>query len=333
MWQSRGVTSSLFLPLSWLFRAATSFRRLLFRVGWKHSTRLSVPVIVIGNITVGGTGKTPLVIALVKALVKAGFHPGVLSRGYRGSGTTEGSAIEVEQADVARFGDEIVLIKEHTGVPAAVGRRRAAAGEFLLGRHPEIDVLVADDGLQHYALARTVEVAVFDARGAGNGRLLPAGPLREPIGRLATVDAVVFNEAPHGAAQLGLALLVPSPPAFRMELTALDATQLVDPSRKVPLSQLQDQTLLAAAGIGAPERFFAMLARAGLRCAQLPLPDHFDYRIDPFRGRSEQMILITEKDAVKCRHLNDARLWVVPVEAILEEKFVSFVLEKLRAWR
>jgi tetraacyldisaccharide 4'-kinase len=214
-----------------------------------------------------------------------------------------------------------------------VGRRRAAAGQFLLGRHPELDVLIADDGLQHYALARTVEVAVFDARGAGNGRLLPAGPLREPIGRLATVDAVVFNEAPHGAAQLGLERLVPSPPTFQMQLAALDATQLVDPSRRVPLSQLRDQTLLAAAGIGAPERFFAMLARAGLRCAQLPLPDHFDYRIDPFRGRSEQLILITEKDAVKCRHLNDARLWVVPVEAILEEKFVSLVLEKLRAWK
>ena len=330
-WRTRGVVSTLLLPLAAVYGAITALRRALFAWGVLATHRLPVPVVVVGNITVGGTGKTPLVISLIEALQKAGLKPGVISRGYRGRYADHAAWAEVLTSDAGRFGDEIVLVRERTGVPAAVGKQRAQACRGLLAAHPLLDVLVCDDGLQHYGLARDLEIAVFDERGIGNGRLLPAGPLRESLARLRSVDAVVGN----GVGKAELAVLAAGaraqPPCFHMELQAIVAYQLVDPSRRTPLASFQGQRLAAAAGIGAPERFFATLRKAGLSFYSMALADHFDYATNPFAGRPEDTLLITEKDAVKCRQMHDPRLWVVPVEAILEHSLVTLVLEKIHA--
>lgn len=332
-WQTRGFVSALLLPVACVFAALAAFRRLLFRLKLLNATRLPVPVVVVGNITVGGTGKTPLVIALIRLLQAAGFHPGVVSRGYGGSYRRQHALAEVSGPDAAFYGDEIVLIQERCGgIPAAVGHKRAHAAQALLKAHTRIDVVVCDDGLQHYGLARDIELAVFDERLTGNGRRLPAGPLRESADRLSSVDAVVFNGAAGPAYQALCALARPTP-CYRMVLGASFAYQLIDPSCREPLTHFVGRHLLAAAGIGVPERFFTMLESLGLAVERLPLPDHFDFRVDPFAARLEPWILITEKDAVKCKQFSDPRLWVVSVDAVIEDALVSLVLEKLRAWK
>lgn len=326
-WAQRGAISTLLVPLAWLFAAASGLRRTLYRRGWFASKRFAVPVIVVGNVMVGGSGKTPLVIALVELLRAHGFQPGVVSRGYRGRYSTAGGAAHlVASDDAATYGDEVVLIRRRTGVALAVARRRVRAVALLLASHPEIDAIVCDDGLQHYALARDVELVVFDERGAGNGRLLPAGPLREPVARARLAQALILNGGvppPRGLERI--------PPHFGMDLVPGLAYALDDPKRQRPLSALAQTRVLAAAGIGQPARFFAMLAAHGVRCETLALPDHFDYRRNPFLDSAADCILITEKDAVKCLHLDDARIWVVPVAARLDDAFASFLWEILRA--
>ncbi|MGA2551799.1 MAG: tetraacyldisaccharide 4'-kinase [Burkholderiaceae bacterium] len=323
-WSHRGWVSTLLLPLAALFSLLAGASRMSYRFGWRTPTRLPVPVIVVGNITVGGTGKTPLVISLIEQLRRAGRHPGLISRGYRGRYSKEVSWAEVEGHDATYYGDESVLVHARTGAPAAVGQARAQAAHELLTLYQEIDVLVCDDGLQHYALARDCEVAVVDDRGLGNGRRLPSGPLREGSDRLQQVDALMFN----GPIDATLAKQA-NVPTFSMTLKAQLAYQLVAPGELRALSEFQGQKLAAFAGIGAPERFFAMLRSEGLSFDAVPLPDHFDFRVNPFEGRSEDAFLITEKDAVKCWHLRDARIWVAPVDALIGEDFVSLVLEKI----
>ncbi|MDO9219361.1 MAG: tetraacyldisaccharide 4'-kinase, partial [Lacisediminimonas sp.] len=285
---------------------------------------LPVPVIVIGNVFVGGTGKTPLVIWLVRMLCEAGWRPGVISRGYGGSKQVPQQVVAGVAAGQA--GDEPVLIASRTGRPVVVGRDRVAAAELLLRLHPDIDIIVSDDGLQHYRLPRQLEIAVFDRRGAGNGWLLPAGPLREPATR--PRDFTVINGA---ASAPGVA----AGSAWRMALEPDDAWQLVDPARRMPLVPLcAGRPVLAAAGIGDPGRFFAMLAAIGLQFDALPLPDHYPFERNPFEGKAAHIILVTEKDAVKCANnaalSTDARLWVVPVTAALDGPLIERILERLR---
>lgn len=321
-WLSRGPLAWLLLPVSLIFRVIVACRRWLYRSGMLRSCSLPVPVIVVGNVFVGGTGKTPFVIWLTRALAAAGHHPGIISRGYGGSGIVE----EVLPDSAAgQAGDEPVLIASRTGCPVVVGRDRVAAARLLLQRHPGIDVIVSDDGLQHYRLPRQVEIAVFDTRGAGNGWLLPAGPLREPAGRMR--DFTVINGAATAPGVAGQ--------AWRMSLEPGNAWQLADPQRRMPLALLcAGRNVLASAGIGNPARFFDMLAAIGLQFQALPLPDHYAFERNPFEGRPEEIILITEKDAVKCRGNTaldgDARLWVVPVTAALEAPLVQRILERLR---
>jgi tetraacyldisaccharide 4'-kinase len=330
-WLRRGPLAVALYPLSLLFRALAALRRLLFRAGVLASERLPVPVIVVGNIFIGGTGKTPLTIWLVEQLRAAGMRPGVISRGHGGAG--EGGPREVAPGSAAReVGDEPLLIAHRTGCPVVVGRRRAQAGRYLLERHPEVDVLVTDDGLQHYALQRDVELVLFDGRGVGNGWTLPAGPLREPASRRRDVTVVNTPELTPA-----LAAAVGGRP-WQMRLAGGHAEQLRDPSRRIPLAELAAATggkrIAAAAGIGNPGRFFAMLKSAGLAIDELPLPDHHDFLDDPFRGLDAELILITEKDAVKCRQLehlnNDPRLWVVPVAAQIDPALAAHIVEKCR---
>ena len=316
----RGPAAWLLLPLALLFGLLARLRRAGFRTGLFSSQKLPVPVVVVGNIFIGGTGKTPFVIWLLDALRRAGFHPGVVSRGH-GAQADVPRVVE-ENAQAADAGDEPLLIARR-GCPVVVGRRRVEAGRLLIERFPEVDVIVSDDGLQHYALQRDIEIVLSDARGEGNGWLLPAGPLREPPTR--GRDFSIVNSAPAAA------------PAWRMDLAPGTLTRL-DGRGETTLAALAGQgqqrlRITAAAGIGNPERFFSMLRGAGLRFDAMPLPDHFDFDGFTFAGSKADAILITEKDAVKCRHVpalaQDARIWVVPVAAQLDAALAAQIVEKL----
>lgn len=318
-WQRKGAFAWAMTPLACLFGTVAALRRATFALGWREQVDVGVPVVVVGNVTVGGTGKTPTVIALVEALRAAGFTPGVISRGYGSSGTEPRPVTSVSSASQA--GDEPVLIARRTSAPVWVARDRVACAKALRAAHDDVDVIVSDDGLQHYRLARTVELVVFDQRLGGNGFLLPAGPLREPLSRRR--DATLVNN-PFDRA------LPPWPNTFALSLSPGEAWHLDDPSRRRPLSQFAGERVLAAAGIGAPERFFATLRAAGLAPATRALPDHYAFHDNPFVDESADAILVTEKDAVKLNAWRDARIWVVPVEATLPARLIALVVEKLR---
>lgn len=328
-WQRRGLIAWLLLPLSLLFLLLTTLRRQLYALGWLASSRVPVPVIIVGNIFVGGTGKTPLTIWLVQALRDAGWVPGVISRGYGASNAAP--RLVGPDALPQEVGDEPVLIARRAGCPVMVGRNRVAAAQALLSACPDINILVSDDGLQHYALQRDIEIVLFDGRGTGNGWLLPAGPLREPASRKR--DFTLVN-SPQPVAGM-------PPAAITMQLAGTMAERLADPLHAVALGSLGQRgsagnppKIVAAAGIGNPGRFFALLRNAGLHCTEMPLPDHYDFSANPFAGIDADLILITEKDAVKCSRIdalkNDPRLWVVPVTAQIDRALLDQLLEKIR---
>jgi tetraacyldisaccharide 4'-kinase len=324
-WLRRGPLACALWPLSLLFGGLTALRTGLYQAGVLTSERLPVPVVVVGNIFIGGTGKTPLTIWLVEVLRAAGYTPGVISRGHGGAdGVPRAVTAASDPRDV---GDEPVLIARRAKVPMVVGRRRAEAGRALLAAHPGVDILITDDGLQHYALQRDVELVLFDGRGPGNGWLLPAGPLREAVSR--PRDFTIVNAPELTPA---LASSVGGMP-FRMQLDGGFAEPLAG-GASVPLAALAGKRIVAAAGIGNPGRFFSMLRRAGLELQELPLPDHHDFLDDPFAGVDADCILITEKDAVKCGQIenlkNDPRLWVVPVTAQLDAALAEQIVEKCR---
>jgi tetraacyldisaccharide 4'-kinase len=296
-------------------------RRALYRVGLLRAESLPVPVVIVGNITVGGSGKTPLVIHLASALRVLGRHPGIVSRGYRGDAT---SVAEVTAAsDPAAVGDEPLLLARRAGCPVFVGRDRPAAARTLLAGYPQCDVILADDGLQHYRLQRDVEIAVFDERGTMNGWCLPAGPLREPVARVAQVDAVVLN----GTA------VPPAPtfdrPVFVMHLLGESFHRLDDPRITCGAADLAGGILHAVAGIGAPQRFFARLREMGLDFAGHSFLDHHNFSADDLAFAGDA-ILTTEKDAVKLTRLSlSLPVWVLPVTADVSPDLAAFVLEKL----
>lgn len=307
----------LFAPLSAIYAGLSGLNRLLAK-----PRRLPVPVVVVGNITVGGAGKTPLTLWLAEQLRRRGWHPGVVSRGYGRSGDAVRPVLADSTPD--EVGDEPLLIARRSGIPVWVGRSRAAAGEALLGAHPEVDVVLCDDGLQHHALARDVELAVFDARGIGNGWRLPVGPLREPLSRLGSVDAVVANGLPAGA--------LSSPvPRFDMTLRPGNFYRLDDPAQTCGADALRTRGKLhALAGIGNPQRFFATLKALGLDCETHPFPDHHRYTAADLAFADGGILLMTEKDAVKCTNLPMGEAWVLPVEAELSPALIDHIVEKLR---
>src|SRR5471030_1062920 len=332
-WLRRGPLACALWPVSLLFRALSGLRYRLYLKGVFKSSRLPVPVVVVGNIFIGGTGKTPLTIWLVQALQQAGFRPGVISRGHGGA-ARDSEARTVTPASLPRdVGDE----------PLMVGRDRAAAGRALLAAHPQVNVIVTDDGLQHYALQRDVEIILFDGRGVGNGWLLPAGPLREAPSRRR--DFTVIN-APQIDARLAASVgatmttsvgaSVADQAPVQMTLAGDHAEQLIDRGNRRALADLNQPGLriAAAAGIGNPARFFGMLKGAGLAVTELPLPDHHDFLDRPFQHLQADLILMTEKDAVKCAQIDelkdDPRLWVVPVTARINAALADLIVEKIR---
>lgn len=331
-WTRKSFWRFLLLPLSWLFRFAIGLRRFAFRQGWLTSERLPIPVIIVGNITIGGSGKTPLVIWLVDHLRAAGYVPGVISRGYGGS---EPGPFEVGPlSDAQQVGDEPVLIATRTEVPLFIGRDRVVAGRALLAAFPDCDVIVSDDGLQHYRLQRTIEIAVVDGEARfGNGRLLPAGPLREPVNRLRSVDFVVVNEVNNDRArassQLASPGMMPAEPVS-MHVSGQVFYNAKDPDWHVLAGDIRGQTLHAVAGIGRPQRFFDHLRKLGLSVVEHPFPDHYSYREEDFAFGADAIVLMTEKDAVKCRSFARETWWVLAVTASLDERFGANLLAKLR---
>jgi len=288
-------------PLAALYGAVSTR---LARQRQAAAVRLPVPVIVVGNIAVGGTGKTPFVLWLVQRLRERGWRPGVISRGYGGHAPAYPLRVG-PSTDAARAGDEPALIARRLGVPVAVAPDRVAAARLLLDAG-EADILVADDGLQHYRLARDLEICVVDgSRGLGNGALLPAGPLRETPQRLQQVDLVVVNGGGWSS---------PREPAVEMRL-ALGQAEALDGGGRRPLADFAGRRVHAAAGIGNPERFFTALRAAGIEVIPHPFPDHHRYRADELAFTPELPLLMTEKDAVKCRELARPDWWCVPAEA------------------
>jgi tetraacyldisaccharide 4'-kinase len=348
-WQRRGGGALIFLPLALLFAAVCALRRALYGAGILRPWRAGVPVIVVGNITAGGTGKTPLVIEVVQLLRDAGRSPGVVSRGYGRVPPTDRDPRGVVRvlpgvATPEYFGDEPVLIARRTGVPVYLSPDRPAAARALLQAHPEVNVLVSDDGLQHYALARDVEIAVVDGeRGFGNGLPLPSGPLREPVSRLAKVDCAVVNMGSRGRDAPGLndireapGLIMDDVPAPRQFAMRLGHERFVSfsGSEAAPAEfalATRGRRIAAVAGIGYPARFFAHLARLGLLAESRAFADHHHFQPSDLKLPGYDLVVMTEKDAVKCAAFADERMWFLRVEAILPPEFEAFLLDTLAA--
>jgi tetraacyldisaccharide 4'-kinase len=298
------------LPLSAIYAAASRLRRLSYVKQWRRSTTLSRPVIVIGNLSVGGAGKTPLVCWLAVRLTEQGFRPGVVTRGYGGS--SRRAQLVQASDDSNGVGDEAIMLARRTGVPIAIGRDRPAAAQLLIDAG--CDVIVSDDGLQHYALARDCEIIVVDGeRRFGNGRLLPAGPLREMPGRLKEADAVVVNGGP---AVIGGHVSLAG--ALRVRLEAINAIALRYGTAK-PLSEFAGRSVHAVAAIGNPPRFFKMLESLGIQVIAHALPDHARLRADDISFADDLPVLMTEKDAVKCTEIAGPHHWYVPVSVVFDD--------------
>lgn len=295
-YQPRSWISRLLIPFSLLYRLAVTLRRSAYALGLKKNRQFSTLIIVIGNITVGGSGKTPLAIWLVNYLKKQGFQPGLVSRGYGGK-TKNRPQVVTPNSNPRVVGDEAILLAR-TGCPMVVSVNRPAAIEHLL-KNFSCNIVISDDGLQHYSLSRDIEIAVIDSdRQFGNGLCLPAGPLREPKSRLNTVDFFVAKQ-----------------------LCPVKIYQLKNPEKKINFEELQGKTIHAVAGLGNPQSFFHQLELLGAKVIKHAFPDHYFYQKKDFQFRDDKIILMTEKDAVKCKQFNNERLFCLSVALEVPEKF------------
>lgn len=318
-WYGRVRVPWYLLLLSALFRGIGTLRGLAYRLGLFHRVRLPVPVLVIGNLTLGGTGKTPLTEAVVQALAARGWKPGIVLRGY--GGRERGPHRVQPGDDAARVGDEALLLAHRAGVPVAVGVDRAAAG-LLLIEQAGVDLIVADDGLQHLRLARDVEVLVIDGRRRfGNRRVLPAGPLREPIGRLKSLPLRVVNGGN------------PEPGELAMRVRPIALRELASGQRRPPES-FSGQRAHAVAGIGDPERFFLTLDELGIKIQRHPFPDHHAFRAEDLAFGDGLPVIVTEKDAVKLTGLTlPTPVWVLEVRVGVPPALIEQIDQQLRAVR
>ena len=315
-WYTKNKLAIVLLPLSLLFRLITIVRRFCYRVGIFTVYEVSVPVIVVGNINVGGTGKTPLVIWLANHLKKEGYTPGIISRGYGGNAQSWPQQVRSD-SDPRVVGDEAVLLARGTQCPVAVAPNRVAAAASIL-QHEHCDIIISDDGLQHYALHRDLEIAVVDGmRRFGNGFYLPAGPLREPRKRLRSVDLVVAN----GQAAAN---------EFSMALLGKEVINVRDRKLKRSLLEFRGKEVHAIAGIGNPSRFFSYLRLLGMKVVEHAFPDHHAFTQQDLSFAENKIIMMTEKDAVKCTRYCHVDSWYVAVEANMEPEFSNKLREKVK---
>lgn len=314
-WYQPGFLVWLLLPLSWLFCAVAVTRRKLYQLNVKKSYSADAPVVVIGNIVAGGSGKTPLLISICEYIKQQGFKPGVVSRGYGGTVTGLKQLHDDDQAELV--GDEPMMIYQRTRVPVVVGPDRAAAVNYLLDNN-KCDIVLSDDGLQHYRMRRDIEIAVVDTnRRFGNGFCLPAGPLREPVSRLAEVDLVVYNGTSTGGAENC---------CYTLEIVEL---YRLGSGESSSLASFTGKSVHAVAGIGNPERFFTQLRDNDIDVVEHAFSDHHRYQQDDFSGWDDGCIIMTEKDAVKCSSLSLPDAWVVRVEAQMTDMLESQLSSKL----
>lgn len=307
VWYGEQPIGALLVPIGWGYAAAMQLRRVAYKLGVVPVRKLTVPVIVVGNLTVGGTGKTPLVIWLAHFLMRAGFRPGIVSRGYGGRATMWPQQVRPDSSPQV-VGDEPVLIARRTQCPVAVAPRREVAARELV-QHTQCDIVLCDDGLQHHALARDIEIVVIDGdRRFGNGRCLPAGPLREPVSRLSSVDMVVANGRAHKHEYL-------------MEFDYLPLRGVRDESRRVELATLRGRDVHAVAGIGNPARFFSHLRSGEVHIIKHVFPDHHFFAAGDLDFGDDLPVVMTEKDAVKCGQIAGDNVWYLPVEAKMPGSF------------
>ncbi|MGB4811529.1 MAG: tetraacyldisaccharide 4'-kinase [Methylophilaceae bacterium] len=325
-WQTTSFWHIVLIPLSWVFGLLVYVRKAFYRLGWLKSTKLPVPVIIVGNISVGGTGKTPFVIWLAEQLQLSGCQLGIISRGYGGNAkqVTEVNA----DSHPLEVGDEPVLIAKRTHCPIFVGADRVAAGQALLSAYPQCNLLISDDGLQHYRLQRDVEIALINSNDAfGNQQLLPAGPMREKISRLKGVDAIVDS---------GITVKQKDywPPLYNMQLQGVTFERVDGVVGQQSAGYFKDKELMAIAGIGKPERFFKQLSTLGLQFEQQAFADHHAYNVQDLAPFAHKTLLMTEKDAVKCQQLKLSEAWYLPVRAEitgpLNPTLIGLILNKLK---
>ncbi len=307
----------LFIPLSYLYQLIISTKSLLYALKIFTSKKLPVPVIVVGNITLGGTGKTPLLIAIAKYLKNTGHKPGIISRGYKGR---EGKSREVlAQSRFQDVGDEPFMLKRCLGIPIFVGKKRVESANLMLRLYPDIDVILSDDGLQHLELSRDYEIIVVDKlRGFGNNYLLPAGPLRESKDRLSSVNAVVMNGQKEKEKH-----------TFGMHYEANSTIKSIHTDKTIEIKNLKNIEIFAATGIGNPERFYFLLTKLGITYNPLIFDDHYEFKDSDFYKCGNQIILMTEKDAVRCLDLKNKNLWYLSIDAIVDTKLYSDITKKL----
>lgn len=312
IWQNRGPLSYLLLPLSWIFRCIIYIRRYLYTLS--VGNEWPVPVVVVGNISVGGNGKTPCVIALANALIKKGLRPGIVSRGY-GVKRIETPRLVVANHSYQMVGDEPLLIAEQTSCPVVVCANRPQAVSYLLSRH-DCDVVISDDGLQHYALSRRLEIVMVGSKATiGNGFCLPAGPLREPFSRLKTVDWVLGDKA--------LSCVQYEVKTNIVGLIHLKTGEIND------LNILSHRAFYAYAGIAHPARFFTLLENTSIHFTRCIYPDHYAFSLDDFKGREDDFIVMTEKDAIKCREFATDNMYYLRIESELDNQFVEELYGRL----
>lgn len=315
-WQTSSAWQMILAPLSMVFGGAAAARRFFYRCGLLRSYKLSLPVVVVGNITVGGTGKTPLTLWIARLLREQRLCPGIISRGYRGHNIAPQQVHAGSNPD--EVGDEPLLMAKASRCPVWVGRDRVAAAHALLKANPQCNVLISDDGLQHYRLQRDIEIAVVDGeRLFGNGKLLPAGPLREPLSRLKNLDAVVVNGPTKDKQQ------------YQMSLVGDIFYNLAVPERCEKAAAFRGKKIHAIAGIGNPQRFFSHLQALGLDCVEHAYPDHYRFSAEDLQLDAE-LILMTEKDAVKCFRFATEKCWFLKVEARMEAAFSVKLLQNIR---
>ena len=305
----------LLIPISIFFYFFSSLKKYLYRKGFLKIIKIKVPVLIIGNITLGGTGKTPLALDLIEKFLRKGFKPALISRGYRGSAN---NITEVfESSDVSAVGDEALLIKAKSKIPVFIGKDRVSVAKILLNKYPETSIIISDDGLQHHRLARDYEIIVVDSqRQFGNGLIFPAGPMREGISKLKQVDAVVYKGKNSNSN------------FYQMKYITKHFKNLLT-NKKAIFKSIQDKKIVAITAIGNPESFFSTLKGYGLDFKKVTFNDHYLFKKNDFIKYADYNIVMTEKDAIKCKKFVTKNFWALPLETKVDERLFRNILKKV----